>query len=277
MHIDEILEKRTIDIRVESGKLYRLFAEDEQYYQYSSRFFSFFDVLDNHFRDLPVSCNSISYTEFLDNGAFDASNIKSFSLLVEKVLTLCFQVRESASKTTINHHILDKKIQQIVKMLSFDLGKLSLRYEFRNNPRFGTLAYVFRNDAIINKAIEAAPDLLDSIIDYNRPSNKGNLVEKEKDLHLIIKEVEHIAQNKNFKYEKVAKQAECIFNMFHIRHDNIKGKFKNNILSKMNDEDLEDVFDMGYRLCLELLILNEFDDIDQKVDDLRKMMKQDKI
>ena len=126
---------------------------------------------------------------------------------------------------------------------------------------------------MITKAIEAAPNLCDCIIDYSRPANEGNLVEKEKNLHFIIKEVEHIAQSKSFKYQDISKQAEFVFNMFHIRHDNKKGKIKNPILELLSDKELENIFDIGFDLSLELLVLNEFEGIDVKVSKLRKRLK----
>lgn len=276
MHIDDILKNRMIDISSESKKIFTLLEEKENYLCASSYSYSLFDVVEYCFRELPISGNCISCDEFISETDFGAYDINTFSILIEKVLSLLFQCRAYADRTTKFYiSTLDRKIKQITKVIRFDLEKLSLRTETQNKTDFGPLVYVIRNDVLIDKAIETAPKLVEAIIDYSRPSNNGNLVEKEKNLHFIIKEVEHIAQDKTFKYKDVAEQAECIFNMFHIRHDNIKGKMKNSILSTMSDKELEDVFDMGFRLCLELLILDEFRDIDQKVSNLRKRMKQD--
>ncbi len=275
MHIDEILENRIIDVAKESSKIHKLLSEEELYFYSSPYRYTLFDVIDRFFRQMPVSGNYIAYDEFLSRNDFDIKDIEHYSLLIEKILTLLAQCTECKNSASIvNSNIFYEKVSQVSKVINFDLDKLGLHKENKKSNDYGTLVLVTRNDALASKAVEAAPDLAESIINYNRPSNKGNLQEKEKSLHFIIKEVEHIAQNKNFRYHEIANQAECIFNMFHLRHDNINGKMKNNVLSTMSNDELEDVFDMGFRLSLELLVLNEFEDIDQKVNQLRQKMKQ---
>jgi len=77
MHIDEILLKKTIDISTESNKLWKLFNEKNNYFSATSYTYSLFDVIDNCFRELPISGNCISYNEFICSNGFDASDIKA--------------------------------------------------------------------------------------------------------------------------------------------------------------------------------------------------------
>lgn len=278
MHVFDILNNREIHYYTESIKLLTLFNENEPFSTSSYSKYTLFDLISTFFRKLDLSKNYISYEEFLKKDDFISSNsIESFCLLCEKILSLLSQMDYFCKRSpAINTREYNKKINEISKVIAYDLEKAGFVASKYHDTECGDLVVVYPRDEIIMKAIEADANIADMIIDYSRPSIKGNLKAKEECLHFIIKSVEHIAQDKSFKYPKVAEQAEVIFNMFHIRHDNIRGKKTNVILPTLSDDELEKVFDMGYRLALELLVLNEFQDIDSEVDVLRKMMKQGK-
>ena len=276
MHIDERLSNRTIDIPYEANKLLLILQEKENF-KYSASNRSMLDLVEEVFRFIPLSGNYAYLFEFLNESEFhDCLTIDGFCILCEKVMSLLFQIDLQISRNnSININVFHNKISQITKVINFDLNKLGMEAKLYNNDIFGRVIYVCPSDALALKAAETHPHLSESIINYCRPTNKGNLIEKEKSLHFIIKEVEPIAQNKSFKYPLIAKQAETIFNMFHLRHNNINGKKPNKLLSSMSNEELEEIFDMGYQLALELLILDEFTNIDDKVNDLRKRMKEE--
>jgi len=276
MHISDVLNNRDISFIKESKKIQRILSERERFYKTSYGDFSFFEFVEHCFRSLPLSGNYIGSIEYMSNNDFaDCYSIEDFCLLCEKVVSLLYQTLSLARRNaTVNFNILENKTEQVMKVIKFDLQRSGFKIDFQKTDSFGEVAIVYPSDFLVMKSTEAEPELAESIINYSRPSLQGNLVEKEKHLHFIIKGVEHIAQDKTFRYPEIAEQAETIFNMFHIRHDNIKGKVKNNLLEKMSNKELEEIFDMGYQLSLELLILDNFMNIDKKVTDLRKRMKQ---
>ncbi len=278
MHIYDFLNNRNIDYYKESIKLLTIFNEKDYFFQGAFIQHTLFDVVTYFFRDLPLSQNFINYEEYIKKEDFISVNsIESFCFLSEKVLTLLSQLDILCkNSTSVNSDACYQKIKNIVKVIRHDLEETGFSTKIHKDNKYGFLIVIYPKDEHIFKAVEANANIADAIIDYSRPSNKGNLLEKEKNLHFIIKSVEHIAQDETFKYPKIAEQAQFIFNMFHIRHDNIQGKYQNCILPTLTDEELEKIFDMGYRLSLELLILDEFQNIDPEIDLLRKKMKQGK-
>lgn len=275
-HIYDILNNRKISYYDESTKLLHLLEESDYFYTKSLSTNEFYEILEACFRHLPLAGNYINLYEFLKKDEFYYCNdVESFCLLCEKVLTLFSQTKTICQKATnIEKESVFAKIEIAKKVINYDLEISGFKISEIIDDKFGKLIVVYPNDSEILKAIEFEPDLTEFIINYSRPSNKGNLVEKEKCLHFIIKGVEHITDDKSFGFLEVSEQARVIFNMFHLRHDNKKGKMKNAILSEIKDDELEEIFDMGYRLSLELIILNEFQGIDTKISELRKRIKQ---
>jgi len=130
---------------------------------------------------------------------------------------------------------------------------------------------IIPNDEVVSAVVEGVEDegTSKSILIYNHFSMRGNLDEKATILRKLFLDVDGRAQR-----SEATEDFRFIVNKADIRHNNADSKQGNVITTGMTSEQIEDLYDMTYRLYIMGKLADEYkNEIKDKVTQLKKKTK----
>ncbi len=122
----------------------------------------------------------------------------------------------------------------------------------------------------------SSKDTAMAILKYHHASLKGQLEEKRKLLLTIAKEYEPLLDKGNDDFDSYLKTVRGMLNNAHIRHNNKEGKDKNEIIAKMSDDELENLYDEIYQLLLFCVLAKDNKERKNKMAEFLKELKEKK-
>lgn len=127
-----------------------------------------------------------------------------------------------------------------------------------------------------NPAATAVAEITDkehiafAILKYNHNSLKGNIAEKKSLLLSIANEYEPLLKNPINGFSDYFDKANCLLNNLNLRHNNLEGKDKREIVCEMPAEELEKWYDELYQLLLFCVLIKDNIKRKKEIDDLVK-------
>ena len=122
--------------------------------------------------------------------------------------------------------------------------------------------------------IASNKDIAFAILKYNHASLKGNLFEKKRLLVSIANEYEALLDNPTSGFSSFFDKTNALLNLLNLRHNNTKGRHKNDLVTNMPKEELEKWYDELYQLLLFCILIKDNvkrkDEIEGLVKKLRK-------
>ncbi|WP_428076864.1 hypothetical protein [Candidatus Avelusimicrobium fimicolum] len=127
-----------------------------------------------------------------------------------------------------------------------------------------------------NPAATAVAEITDkehiafAILKYNHNSLKGNIAEKKSLLLSIANEYEPLLKNPINGFSDYFDKANCLLNNLNLRHNNLDGRDKREIVCEMPAEELEKWYDELYQLLLFCVLIKDNIKRKKEIDDLVK-------
>lgn len=127
-----------------------------------------------------------------------------------------------------------------------------------------------------NPAATAVAEITDkehiafAILKYNHNSLKGNIAEKKSLLLSIANEYEPLLKNPINGFSDYFDKANCLLNNLNLRHNNLEGRDKREIVCEMPAEELEKWYDELYQLLLFCVLIKDNVKRKKEIDDLVK-------
>lgn len=109
-----------------------------------------------------------------------------------------------------------------------------------------------------------------AILKYNHNSLKGNIAEKKSLLLSIANEYEPLLKNPINGFSDYFDKANCLLNNLNLRHNNLEGRDKREIVCEMPAEELEKWYDELYQLLLFCVLIKDNIKRKKEIDDLVK-------
>lgn len=117
-------------------------------------------------------------------------------------------------------------------------------------------------------------DIAFSILKYNHASLKGNLPEKKRLLVSIANEYEALLDNPVTGFTPFFDKTNALLNSLNLRHNNKKGKHKNDLAANLSNEELEKWYDELYQLLLFCVLIKDNVKRKNEIDELLKKLKK---
>lgn len=127
-----------------------------------------------------------------------------------------------------------------------------------------------------NPAATAVAEITDkehiafAILKYNHNSLKGNIAEKKSLLLSIANEYEPLLKNPINGFSDYFDKANCLLNNLNLRHNNLEGRDKREIVCEMPAEELEKWYDELYQLLLFCVLIKDNVKRKKEIEDLVK-------
>ncbi len=115
-----------------------------------------------------------------------------------------------------------------------------------------------------------------AILKYHHASLKGQLEEKRKLLLTIAKEYEPLLDKGIDEFTSYFTTVRGMINNAHIRHNNKEGADKKEIIAKMSDDELENLYDEIYQLLLFCVLAKDNKERKNKMSEFLKGLKEKK-
>lgn len=150
-----------------------------------------------------------------------------------------------------------------------------LNYEKAISLEQQTVILVPKNPATTAVAeITGNKDIAFAILKYNHASLKGNLSEKKRLLVSIANEYEALLDTPVEGFSSFFSKANGLLNSLNLRHNNKKGKHKNEFVTNISDKELETWYDELYQLLLFCVLIKDNVKRKDAIDELLKKLKK---
>ena len=274
------LVDESYDIQSEIRKINKLF-EDEPYFKDSVFSYTLKKLLEKFlFSDWKYRSTCITVDEY-----FVRSNSKISSIPFindEDTIINNLEVMENFVKLYFDNSddLLDKRIRyfpdfdtvfcNLINTLEKRMGLTTREYKDR--------VVIYPKNAPLEKAIDLCEDedVQWELIRYVREDL--SLTEKRKSLAYLATNlyIEEDSSEKDEHIKSLVSKAGNILNNLHIRHNNKTGKWKNETLKDVDEEDAIALCDMVYNEMLTVVLLREHKDYDAIYSDFKKKQKDAK-
>lgn len=148
--------------------------------------------------------------------------------------------------------------QALQNNISLLLSQLNLK-KVKNTQ--GIIILVPENPAVAEAVdIIEKPDVKLAILEYNHITNRTNLTEKQKILHVLAKDFEPRRGDleKIKEWKSLSSDLGFLFNTLDIRHNNTEGMKAIPAIQQMNGDSLLRWCDITYRLYLTAVLLHDY-------------------
>lgn len=274
------LVDESYDIQSEIRKINRLF-EDEPYFKDSVRTYTLKTLIKKFlFSDWKYRSTCITIEEY-----FSRSN-SSISLahitIDEDTIINNLEVMENFVKLYFDNSddLLDERIKyftdfetvfcNLINTLEKRMGLTTREYKDR--------VLIYPKNAPLEKVIDLCEDedIQWELIRYVREDL--SLTEKRKSLAYLATNlyIEEDSSEKDEHIKSLVNKAGNILNNLHIRHNNKTGKWKNETLKDVDEEDAIALCDMVYNEMLTIVLLREHKDYDAIYFEFKKKQKDAK-
>ena len=255
-HFYEILKSSELNIEEELLKIKMMF--EKEYIEPHFCKTSLFEFINYYgFRNLPLSCNYIEIDALFTDIMKSAKNVtESFIFYCELLLSIAYQF------PIPDNPYYETKLEEIIKVIGYDLEKLNLVRKLINDDNYGPLYIIIPNDIILESALTIVDDsnIQNYLIEYKSSHNDGNKQRKTELLKLISNYIEGITKNKDYKekYKSFFSDIDFLYNNLGLRHNQ---KVKNKLFLDSVSDSLEEWLDRLYRESLLAISLTiEFED-----------------
>jgi hypothetical protein len=256
----------------EIQRIETLFEMETVYYDYKE--YSLKEYIDKLcFRILPISGTSLGIDDLKNRLGINATDsIDGLLSYCEFVFNIVYQSSDPIRKAGEKDAFF--QVVTISKNINLVLEKLNHEIIEQDNKR---LIVVEKN-----KAAAQAASLIDDpkkalkVIEYNHIALKGDLLGKQSILKQLGDVVEPILKSHVLRdngYAKLEDDAGFLLNNCQIRHENKEGNNQKEFIADIDDNDLEELYDMAYQTLLMVIIANEQIGISEMVDSLKKQYK----
>lgn len=202
---------------------------------------------------------------------FNTKDIEDISIALEYYMNIVYCITIHSIKKESSITVLPSKIKIIIRNIAILADALNLDRII--NEEEETVILVPKNPAATAVAEIAPKTIAFAILKYNHASLKGQLEEKRKLLASIANEYEPLLDNPTSGFSDYFTKTNALLNNLHIRHNNKKGKHKNEVLLNMKPEELEKWYDELYQLLLFCVLVKDNTARKEKVVELLKGLK----
>ena len=122
--------------------------------------------------------------------------------------------------------------------------------------------------------IASNKDIAFAILKYNHASLKGDLFEKKRLLVSIASEYEALLDNPTTGFSPFFDKTNALLNLLNLRHNNTKGRHKNDLVANMPKEELEKWYDELYQLLLFCILIKDNVKRKDEIDGLLKKLRK---
>ena len=278
-NIFDLLEEK-YDIKYEMEKITQLFFSplftNLDPYSYNQTSCTIENIVDNRLlyvwkqRKNCLSCNEIKIKLDLK---FDFSELDNVILILEYFENLIYLVDRYVS---INNYNYNYKIIQEYIMLKENINNLLdyINHEIFWIAQEEKVLIVPKNPAATSVAEISNDETAMAILMYNHHTLKGDLEAKRKILHSIAKEYEPLLSKPIDGFKDYFVKATNMLNNLDIRHNNKKGKHKNNLVVNLKNDELEKWYDELYQLLLFCVLIKDNIERKNNIEEFLKNLKQ---
>lgn len=158
------------------------------------------------------------------------------------------------------YKIIDN-IEGVLEELNYKMEKVEDKY------------LIVEKDIIATSVAEKNPDICGDIIEYRRFNLKGEVETKKAIILKLAEKIEPLRKKfKGTSYNMVMEELQMILNNLNLRHNNLEGTNKKEYIVNMSKEELEKWYDKTYDMILCVLTLNDYLDIKNDIEDLKKKL-----
>ena len=238
----EVLKQFSIDYLNEYSKLKRLFYQEPAYtpqYRYPSMNISLYSCCADNFISYPYRRTILTLAEFNSSFGFDyhkkdGEDLEDLIAFCEYVYNLLFHIQIVEEAKGMKSFVLNH-IESLCSEMHCSL----------NQDEDGVF-FIVKNDALIESLCSVVDEEISiQILKYTHQSLKGELEKKSQILTAMAKELEGIRDDNKFHYSKLFFS---YANNCHVRHYNLKGGKKKGFVSKLNNTELEELYDKMFRV-----------------------------
>lgn len=163
-------------------------------------------------------------------------------------------------------------VNKLLNNIQIVLEKLNYKIVEKNK-----YFYIVEKDISSSTISEIYPELSDVVIEYRRFDLKGNIVAKRNILQTLSLKIEGIESKlKGTTYNSLVRDLKNLYNNLHIRHNNL-GENPNNNTIEMDDETLENWYDITYDTTLTALMICNYLDYHIQIDSLPDFYKNKNV
>ena len=161
-------------------------------------------------------------------------------------------------------------------------AKLNLEHEYSRLDNVILILEYYENLIYLvpkNPSATAVAEISDeetamAILMYNHRTLKGDLEAKRKILYSIAKEYEPLLSKPIDGFKDYFVKATNMLNNLDIRHNNKKGKHKNNLVVNLKNDELEKWYDELYQLLLFCVLIKDNIERKNNIEEFLKNLKQ---
>lgn len=241
----QVLKEGKIDIAAEYNKLFELFYGED-----SRDFKSQADVISLNFREYPYRGTCLDIYEFEKYcGYLFMESPKKMD--IDDLITFCEFIFNIVSEMSPKYFFDSFNQRDYINHINTLIEKLG----YMSTKEDGLTIFVPKDVGVIEVSKSSLiPDNLSyRVLEYNHHSLKGNIEEKKQILIAFGNQLEpHRPELKAFN-QKLEDDIFDILNNYQIRHNNSdpkNGNKYNPLLEEMSDQELEQIYDDLYQMCL---------------------------
>jgi len=258
----EVLKNASVDLSSEYGRLYELFyinVEDS-----SALGNTISEHCASRFKDFPYRGTCISLDDFEkchnlnfvgSPHEFDIDYLVSFCEYSYNIVVYC-----SGSDSDLKYYGMHKQISFFLQQIERVIEKIG----YMPNSKNGITDFVPKDPTAISVSEIVEPEVSYSVIEYNHHSMKGDLKQKRAILIALADQLEPQRAKLKSINSSFEDDLFFLFNNVNLRHNNCdpEGKKYHSYVAAMKKEDIEQLYDDTYQMCL--LAFLELDHMERK-------------
>ena len=277
-NIFNIIENNKLDIRREYYRIAKLIENDIFYRDmYGLQSLTLYEYLNNnYFAKWPYRNRALSLGDYLssigirniDSKELNEYTIENLLLYIEVILNLIHFSKIKKNLIDKHNSYIDENIYNILMENIEDIFE-SLNYCIRALKDGRVI--ITEKDSIATNVAENNPDIADNIIEYRKYSLKGDITTKRKILNNLASDVESkLNLLKGTSYKELASDVGYLLNNYNIRHNNYDGIYKKDYMNNIDNNELEQIYDLTYELVLAVYTSEKYISCKQKISILKQ-------
>lgn len=267
-----LIENENVNLEIEYNILNKLLTESS----IIGAFDSIYDAIDRYvLPDWKYSCRCIKLNDLrkkigIQHSSICRSNydieycLLFFELIYNLVQELIIKYNKGeicVNKESILYKVI-KNIEEILEELNYSIEKIEDRY------------VIVEKDAVLTSIAEKNLNICSDVIEYRRFNLKGDIETKKAIILKLADKIEPLKiKFKGNNYNSLMDDVQMLLNNLNLRHNNLNGKNKKEIIVKMSDEELEIWYDRVYDMILAVLQIDDYLDNSNEIEKLKKKLK----
>lgn len=213
-------------------------------------------------------CEKLEITEaHLERYNYDLEHSLRYMELIYNLTMLVVNYIDTNNQSRIlrNYSILTtsaifNNIRSVLEEINYEILKVEDRYE------------IVEKNMQATSVAENNPCVANEVIEYRKYDLKGDLESKKQILFKLSNEIEPLKSKfKGTNYNALMEDTQFMLNTFNIRHNNIAGRNKKEIISNMSEEELEKWYDKTYINILGIYTINDYLVNKKELEEIKKV------